>query len=237
MGTNKAAGLEDRMKDNYEHRYRFKLTRRTPVIMRLDGKAFHTVTKNCMKPFDSWLNKCMRKTAHAVMEEIQGAKCFYTQSDEISLLITDFDKFTTDAWFDYNIQKMCSIAAGLASAIFTINFYDPEEDEGEYALFDCRVFNIPKEEVANYFIQRQQDWMRNSVQMMAQANFSHKELYKKSVKMMKEMLLQIDKDWDKIHTMWKHGSFCTRDRSWTSCDHFEFTKNREVFNELMEAQE
>ena len=103
------SGLGNRMKENYENRTRFKLTRRLPVIIRLDGKAFHTYTKGLEKPFDEGLIEDMAETTRFLCENIMGIKCGYTQSDEISLLITDFDKLETQAWFDYNIQKMLSL--------------------------------------------------------------------------------------------------------------------------------
>ena len=130
--------LGDRMKENYENRYRFYLTRRTPVIIRLDGKAFHTVTKNCDEPFDSRFCITMDNTADLLCKNIQGAKLAYVQSDEISILLTDFDKLTTDAWFDYNLQKIVSVSAGLASSYFSRQW-------GYECTFDSRAFNIPKE--------------------------------------------------------------------------------------------
>ena len=131
--------IGNRIKANYENRYRFSLTRRTPVIIRLDGRAFHSVTRDFKKPFDERFAEIMDDTALYLCEEIQGAKCAYVQSDEISILLTDFDKLTTDAWFDYNIQKMTSISAGLVSVFFSLLL-------GQTAVFDSRVFNIPVEE-------------------------------------------------------------------------------------------
>lgn len=193
--------LGDRMKQYYENRNRHKLIRRIPVIMRADGKAFHTVTIPCKKPFDEILNNTMVATAQFLMSQVQGAKLSYIQSDEISILITDFDKLTTDAWFDYNVQKMCSVAAGYASAYFTTHWCN----DGNIAVFDCRVFNIPKEEVNNYFVWRQKDWERNSLQMLAQAHFSHSELHGKGKTDMHEMLYQIGVNWADLDAKWKNG--------------------------------
>lgn len=193
--------IGDRMKENYENRSRYKLTRRVPVIIRLDGKAFHSLTRGYEKPFDRLFNNAMRWTASHLLKEIQGAKLAYTQSDEISLLLTDFDRLNTDAWFDYNIQKMSSISAGMASAYFTINHCT----ETEYAVFDSRCFNIPKEEVNNYFIWRQKDWERNSIQMFAQAHFSHKQLHKKNCPAIHEMLHEKGVNWAHLEAKWKNG--------------------------------
>lgn len=97
--------IGDRIKNNYENRYRFKLTRRTPVIIRLDGKAFHTLTNKCQRPFDIDFNHCMVNTMQWLLKEIQGAKCGYQQSDEISILLTDFDTLQTDACLERGSNK------------------------------------------------------------------------------------------------------------------------------------
>jgi len=193
------SSIGTRMKENYENRARYKLTRRTPVIMRLDGKAFHTLTKDCQKPFDNMLRSNMVDTALYLCENIQGAKMAYIQSDEISILITDFDSIKTDAWFDYNIQKMTSVAAGMASVKFSELF-------GQTGIFDCRVFNVPKEEVINYFIWRQKDWERNSLQMLARSCYSHKELHGKKTADIHEMLYKKNENWAKLKKQWKNGN-------------------------------
>lgn len=201
--------LGTRMK-GYEGASKNYLTRRLPVIIRLDGKAFHTFTKSFQKPFDEVLIKTMQETAKELCNKIQGCKIAYTQSDEISLLLIDYNKLDTCAWFDNNIQKMVSIAASIVTLAFNKAFSkivieDLENDrlgknlskasevyikKFNSALFDARVFSLPKEEVVNYFIWRQQDAIRNSIQMIGQANFSCKELHKKSCNEIQEMLLQ-----------------------------------------------
>lgn len=215
--------IGNRMKANYEDRYRFSLTRRTPVIMRLDGKAFHTLTRGLSKPFDAMFLDTMIATAEFLCSEIQGAKCAYVQSDEISILLTDFDTLTTDAWFDYNIQKMTSVSAGMASAYFT-NHWSLDENQ---AIFDSRVFNIPKEEVCNYFIWRQLDWMRNSVQMLAQAHFSHKQLHGKNQPAMHEMLHGIGINWADLQERWKNGTLIIKPaQGWESYSDVIFKEDR-----------
>jgi len=196
----KKTSIGNRMKENYENRYRMKLTRRTPVIIRLDGKAFHTLTRRCEKPFDIIFATFMHTTGLYLCEHIQGAKCAYIQSDEISILLIDFDKLTTEAWFDYNIQKIVSISAAMASAIFSSRF-------GHLAFFDSRAFNIPKDELCNYFIWRQKDWERNSIQMLAQAYFSTKQLHKKSGSDMHQMLHEKGANWANLDLLWKNGWF------------------------------
>ena len=202
--------LGDRMKNQYENRTRFYLPRRTYTIIRLDGKSFHTYTKHLKKPFDFDLCKDIDDAIIAMLPEIQGVQFAYTQSDEISLLLTDFALPTTDAWFDGNIQKMVSVAASILTAEFNQRRYIrrmeeiPDKDmskmdgvevgclmlTGDIAYFDGRVFTIPdRTEVMNYFIHRNQDCARNSVSMVAQSVFPHKELQGKSTQEMQEMLM------------------------------------------------
>ena len=229
--------LGDRMKNNYENISRYYLTRRTPVIIRIDGKAFHTFTRMFKKPFDDILVKSMQKTMKYLCENIQGCVLGYTQSDEISLVLTDYAELTTDAWFGNNLQKMCSVSASMATLAFNKVFEDNiakyidscfdagigyTDDVTKYikiltdardkgAVFDSRVFTIPKEEVCNYMIWRQQDATRNSIQSVGQANFSSKELHKKSTKDIQDMLMtQKGINWNDYVTTLKRGSCCVK---------------------------
>lgn len=231
--------LGDRMKHNYEDRYRFYLTRRVPVIIRLDGKGFTKLTKKCEKPFDAQFNSSMVYTMINLCEELQGAKCAYTQSDEISILLTDFDNLTTEAWFDYNMQKIISISASIASVRFSKTLFAQEEDRIDKAtLFDSRVFNIPKEEVCNYFIWRQKDWIRNSVSMLARAHFSHKECMNKKQNQLHDMLHNIGINWAELEPKWKNGTFIHKvDRNWVVKDEVIFTENREIIDNLLIVNE
>lgn len=113
----KRDALGDRMKA-YENISRTYLTRRIPVIIRLDGKAFHTFTRGLEKPFDKILMSVMQQTMKRLCEEVQGCVFGYTQSDEINLVLTDYATIQTDAWFGYNIQKMASVAASIATVEF-----------------------------------------------------------------------------------------------------------------------
>ena len=181
--------LGDRMKKYYEEIPKTKLMRRTPVIIRIDGKAFHSFTRGFEKPFDKILIKTMQETTKYLCENIQGCVFGYTQSDEISLVLIDYQKLETSAWFDYEIQKMCSIAASMATMAFNKFFklnYSldkrTKENISAYiraltngAMFDARCFNIPREEVTNYIYWRQLDATRNSIQSCGQANFSHND--------------------------------------------------------------
>lgn len=215
--------LGDRMKNNYENISRYYLTRRMPVIVRLDGRAFHTFTRCFKKPFDDILVKTMQETMKYLCENIQGCVLGYTQSDEISLVLVDYAELTIDAWFGNNLQKMCSVSASMATMAFNKFFYDnmpaDEENYGTYykalekgAMFDSRVFTIPKEEVCNYMLWRQQDATRNSIQSVGQANFSQKELYGKSCNSIQDMLMtQKGINWNDYATTLKRGSCCIKE--------------------------
>lgn len=203
----KRDSLGDRMK-GYETVAQTKLMSRTPVIIRLDGKAFHTFTRGLEKPFDVALNIAMVKTMTALCENIQGAVLGYTQSDEISILLQDWASFTTDGWYDYKIQKIVSVAASIATATFNSIYQHPKKDV--VALFDARAFNVPFEEVANAFIWRQQDAVRNSINALAQAHFSHKSLQGLNVSQVQDkLMLEKGINWNDVPTRFKRG-VCTR---------------------------
>ncbi len=198
--------LGDRMKNSYENRTRYYLPRRTYTILRLDQKAGHTYTRGLNKPFDTEYMEDMDSAVIEMMPEIQGAVFAYIQSDEVSILLTDFEKITTSAWFDGNLQKMTSVAASIMTAAFNrrrlllrnnvTGHYELVGSRIPLAYFDCRAFTVPdRTEVMNVFRWRQQDCIRNSVSMVAQANFSHKELHGKSQSDMHEMLHQKGINW------------------------------------------
>lgn len=232
--------LANRMKE-YEKRNQYYLQKRTPVAIRVDGRSFHTFTKGFQKPFDKILMSSMQETAKYMCENIQNAKCAYMQSDEITIILVDYDALETDCWFDYRTDKICSIAASMATLKFNMAFKEailneewewknsltPQSVEiqkahSDYiatlkkaaqkgAMFDARCFNIPKEEVANLIYWRQLDAMRNSIQMVGQANFSHKELQNKSCNDIKEMLLKEKEiDWNSFPEDCKRGSACIK---------------------------
>lgn len=147
--------LGDRMKHNYENRAKTFLTRRTPVIIRIDGKAFHSFTRGFNRPYDAVFHRAMNETLLYLCQNIQGCKFGYTQSDEISLLLTDYDKLTTDGWFDYNVEKMCSIAASMATLAFNRAFvnecHEWAESSGLFVIDEKGEFGITHEEVDALF--------------------------------------------------------------------------------------
>ena len=219
--------LSTRMKSYYEDRTRYYLPRRAYTILRLDGRSFHTYTRGLKRPFDDGLMVDMNTTAEYLCKNIQGAKFAFVQSDEISILLTDFDELTTDAWFDGNIQKMASVSASMATSKFNQlrwcryfnERYNNTPDEfgwvwvmnaaqQKLAEFDSRVFTIPsKTEVANMMIWRQQDTVRNSISSVAQSLYSHKELNGKNTNQMQEMIFQKGINWNEYNPKYKRGRF------------------------------
>lgn len=230
------SNLAKRMKQ-YESVSKSTLIRRMPVIIRLDGRSFHTFTKGFKRPFDDVLVKTMQETMKYLCENIQGCVLGYTQSDEITLVLVDYKNLDSQSWFDNEVQKICSIAASMATMAFN-NFFlenihllcDTDSNgvikdksyipihqahlRSSYkgAMFDARCFNIPKEEVTNNIYWRQLDATRNSIQMVGQANFSHKELQNKSCNQIQDMLFtQKGINWNDIPTHLKRGSCCVKE--------------------------
>lgn len=206
----------DRMK-RYEFVNRNYLVNRVPVIIRVDGKCFSSFCKRFGKPYDSLFNQCMNNVMEFLCKEIQGAKMGEHHSDEISILATDYDTIRTEAYFNYNIQKMSSVIAGMASSEFCRQLLQNKKSRGillsslTWPSFDCRCFNIPHFEVANYFWWRQNDAVRNSISMYAQEKFSHKELLGKSSSEMQEMLFQeYGFNWGNVDQEKKTGFICLK---------------------------
>lgn len=219
--------LGNRMKENYENRAKTQLLRRTPVIIRLDGKAFHTFTRGFKKPFDDILTEAMQQTMLTLCKEIQGCVLGYTQSDEITLVLTDYKNLETAAWFDYDIQKVCSVSASIATLAFNRSFakqcalysssYSTDINNAHInsiyngALFDSRCFNVPKEEVTNCILWRQQDAIRNSINAVGQAYFSHKELQGLNVNQIQDKLFKEKNiNWNDLPIHLKRGSCCIK---------------------------
>jgi len=213
--------LGDRMK-TYEAVTRAVLPRRTFTVCRVDGRAFHGLLRHAEKPFDRDVIAAMDYTAEALCKEMSGVVFAYTQSDEISVLLTDFESPGTEPWFGGVIQKIVSIAASTASVAFN-NVY-PRHDQDATATFDARVFTIPDSvEVANYFLWRQRDCVRNSISMAAQAHFSHKRLHRVNTDQMQELLWQEKGvNWNDYPDGCKRGRVTVRksgERSVTYMDH------------------
>lgn len=260
--ANKRDSLGDRMKNYYENRAKTYLVRRMPVIVRLDGKAFHTFTRGFDKPFDKVLMKAMQETTLKLCQKIQGCVLGYTQSDEITLVLVDYNDINTDAWFDYSVQKMCSVAASMCTLYFNHKFIDAyaewftdayskvevSEDAHKFnkvyekaiekgAMFDARVFNIPREELINCVLWRIKDSVRNSISSLAQSKFSHKELHGKNSSQMQDMLMEnFGINWNNLSNFEKTGTLVVKDedvfktqdvmiKSYTDLENFLVEKN------------
>lgn len=244
--------LGARMKFQYEDRFRYKLLRRVPTIIRIDGKAFHTYTRGLNKPFDEGFIEDMQETMRFLCKEIQGVKLGYCQSDEISLLITDYDTINTSAWFDYNLQKMCSVSASLTTSEFNrlrimrnMEFFNLDSDVAKMlvygmtmANFDSRVFQIADlEEVVNYFIWRYFDAKRNSISMLAQSLYSPKELEGKNTTIQQQMCLDKGQDWNELHWSKRVGSVCLyQDQSWQIVERPDNDEFRNIVKELIKYE-
>ena len=232
--------LSEKMK-RFESELDVKLQVKTPVIIRIDGKAFHTFTNGLEKPFDKDLSEAMQYTALKIAEEIQNVKFIYSQSDEINILLTDWDNLNTDSWFNYRIQKLVSVSASMTTSLFnkklneiTSNYWSrmmardiPYDDEKYYtnkyelwkskkfkALFDSRAFNMPKEEVSNYFLQRYMDAKRNSVLALAHNIFTQSELENVNVQdMIAKIKEKSEVDYMKLPSIQKVGFAVYKDEN------------------------
>ena len=219
--------LGQRMK-KYEAVSKTTLMTRTPVVIRVDGKAFHTFTKQLNKPFDNLFINAMIQTMETMCADMQNCIFGYTQSDEITFILKDYEYLNTAAWFDYEVQKLCSVSASMATFYFNKFFkenanriiYNNSTNDYSLALekciempamFDARCFNLPKEEVINLIYWRQLDAVRNSIQACGQAVFSHKQLMYKSCEDIKQMLQNEGHSWDNLPIFKQRGTCCIRE--------------------------
>ena len=229
-----SSDLASRMK-NYEQRNRYYLQKRMPVIIRLDMRSGHSFCRGFQRPFDGLFIKSMQDTAKYLCENIMNVKMSYQQSDEISLVLVDYEKLNSGVFFDYRVDKICSIAASMATMAFNkcfadnvVNFcsntkellsneefdkmFDIYGSKVGKAMFDARCFNIPKEEVTNLIYWRQLDATCNSIQMVGRSNFSHKQLENKSCSDIQDMLMNEYRiNWNDIPVHLKRGSCCIKD--------------------------
>jgi tRNA(His) 5'-end guanylyltransferase len=188
----------------YEVSYDFVLPIRCPAIIRIDGKAFHSFTKNLERPFDDRLAEALDAVAVDLLKEIQNSRFAYLQSDEISILLIDYNRFDSQQWLGGRLQRMVSISASIATEGFARHF-------GPNAHFDSRAFMLPREEIVNYFIWRQWDCVRNSIQMVARQYYSHKELISIDNDAAQEMIFQAGNNWDDYPAYWKRGRIISKE--------------------------
>lgn len=222
--------IGSRMKTYYERKH--FLTRKVPVIGRIDGKAFHTFSRGYKKPFSEDMLSFMIAGSIELLKTAQGSKCAYIQSDEVSILLTDYDDIKTEAWFNYEIKKLCSVSASAMTLGFIRQMLKLESIESinkKFPIFDARFDNFPKEEVINYFIWRQRDWERNSISLLARSVFSNRELHRKNKSSMHEMLYSKGINWATMEDRWKNGVFISKmDGRWVvhdECPRFKYDKS------------
>ena len=259
MGNKKLDALGDRMK-GYEAVTKTKLMRRGYTMIRIDGKAFHTYTRGLERPFDMGLIDDMDDTAKYLCKNIQGAKCAFVQSDEITIVITDFDNRDTSAWFDNSIQKMVSVSASMATSKFNqlrllrsintikhTNGVTATIDElvlPKLGEFDSRVWQVPtRDEVFNNLIWRQQDTVKNSISTVAQSLYSTKELHGKNGSDKQELMFQKGVNWNDFDPKLKRGRLIIKESyekspdvirtRWISVGPPTFTQDREYLKNLI----
>jgi tRNA(His) 5'-end guanylyltransferase len=208
----------------YEDSFRMRLPPRMPTIIRLDGRAFHSLKLE--KPFDENFNHAMNEVGLYLYENIQTTVLAYIQSDEISLLLHPYKSLQSQPWFGNNIQKMTSISAGIASVQMNLVF------NNRGLQFDSRVFVLPENEVCNYFIWRQQDWIRNSKQMLVRSMYSQKDLHKKNQTQMLELATKKGVNWNSLFPWNKFGRVITN--GYVHSITPEFTKDRNFINKHLE---
>lgn len=257
MGKITKDSLGDRQKQ-YEISSETFLVPKMPIVIRIDGKAFHTYTKGMVKPFDELLGTAMKRTMQALCKDIHTCVFGYTQSDEITLILRLPDRIKSQAYMNRRVQKITSLSASKATKYFNkffieefrkledeqrkntveivkiIGKYGADSDEaikarakanlvddklmsnysrklGE-AEFDSRAFNVPEWDCINNIIWRQQDAIRNSVEMVGHVHFSANQLHKVNVEGIKSMLLeQKGIDWEKDFTIYqRRGACCYR---------------------------
>lgn len=180
--------LNDRMKE-YESNAKIKLIKKMPVIIRVDGRAFHTFTKGFVKPFDTLFLEAMRKTALDLFKSVPNCRFAYTESDEITLILDDSNTILDTAFYDNDLEKLVSVTASMTTMFFNNNFASVIERGEKSAIdttiykkklykatFDSRAFNVPYHEVDNVILDRQLDSKRNSLNAYAQSLYPQKVL-------------------------------------------------------------
>jgi tRNA(His) guanylyltransferase len=218
--------LGDRIK-RYESVSSPLLLRRTPVLLRVDGKAFHTYTRDMKRPFDADFMDAMVYATDRTSKEMMGFRLAYTQSDEATFALSDYATEQTEPWLGYEVNKLVSITASMFTAYFNAYMRNClyETKARNLAFFDCRAFNVPLDDAANVFVWRQKDWHRNSLQMFARSHFTHEELDGKNTEDIHEMLHEVGANWvTDLDAREKNGTFV----AWagTFCRELDYFKVR-----------
>ena len=201
--------LGDRIKDYELAETGGKFMKGIPIVIRLDGRSFSRYTKGFNRPFDEDMSYTMIEVTKFLVNET-SAVVGYTQSDEITLILHSEDP-KSELFFTGKKFKIISVLASLASVKFYTTLLSRKGDMTPDKLpsFDCRAFQVPsKMEAWNALLWRVQDATRNSVQMLGQAHFSHKELQNKNQNRIIEMLFeQKGIKWVDLPAKYKEGSF------------------------------
>ena len=217
--------LGRRMKRDYEDALRVFLPRRSYVVIRIDGRGFHKFTEDLERPYCRALADALDEAAMYLCQEMIGCRFAYGQSDEYSFLLTDFEREDSALWFDGNMQKIVSVSASLFTAAFQRAFASKK-----LAAFDSRVLVISqKSEVAKYFLWRQLDASANSLNMLASAHYSHRELVGKSNAEKHEMLHAKDVNWARQTADFKRGRVVRR-----TAEGWETDREIPIFNRTPE---
>ncbi len=236
-----------RMKTKYESVFRTVLPQRTHLVVRIDGRSFHTYTRSAEKPFDAAIAQAMDEGALAVCTEMMGCKFAYGQSDEYSFLATDFETHQSEPWFGGSTQKIASVAASIFTAAFNSARLRQQAEQGKQAdwsqvrkliaaTFDARVFVIPsRAEVENYFIWRQQDAARNSLNMLASFHFPHKQLQRVSSSDRHELLHEIGINWNDCPADQKRGRLILRRERTRQVTYVHKKKQESVSENILET--
>jgi len=227
--------LGQRMKRDYEDALRLFLPRRTYLVVRIDGRAFHSFTADLERPYCRALADALDQAAIYLCREMIGCRFAYGQSDEYSFLLTDFEKADAPLWFDGNMQKIVSVSASLFTAAFQRCF--PSK---KIAAFDSRVMVISQRtEVENYFLWRQLDATANSLNMLASAHYAHDELLHKSTAEKHELLHEKGLNWAKQPADFKRGRIVRKlEQSWEADLEIPiFNRDRAYLNALIPSLE
>lgn len=242
----------------------YRLLPKSYVIVMLDGRSFSKIIKNKYeKPFDDKFIRFMNETARYLCQNVANCKFAYVQSDEISLLLSDFDSTDTDSFFGYRLCKLQSIIASMASAKFnhliTLDLLDTpcSQDDMKQLIqnqklieFDCRAWNVPNDnEMFAWFLYRQNDCIKNSKQQTAQAYLSHKELNglntDEQIKLLKD---EKGIEWESFSDNKKYGRFIYKElveyhneelnidynrKVWKIHDAFTLNENKDNFLEIV----
>jgi tRNA(His) guanylyltransferase len=205
------SALADRCKSFEAAEAGRRAARGTPLLARLDGRAFHTFTRDLRRPYDEAMSRCMIETARYLVQEL-NALVAYTQSDEITLAWFEPADSPTEYPFDGRYQKLASVLAGLASTRFyqlVLELMPAKVREVPH--LDCRVWQVPAlSDAAEVFVWREEDAIKNSTTMAALAHFTDREIHGKDTATKQEMLLARGVDWRAYPAFFQRGTYLGR---------------------------